>query len=158
MEVMNKEISDTTQISKTGIIKFKAFSKSQEIKYKGTAVYTVDLNKLNAGSISYDEASDTVMIIIPHVEQSDIMVNEDDIEYGEVKNGVFTTKTLKLSPEEIGEVRKTAIANMEEKLAEDKVSMQADDKAKKAVLDVYKPIIQSVSGTSKLVIAFEDEV
>lgn len=158
LEVYTKEVSDAATITNAGLLKLKAFSKTQILTYHGTATYTVDLSQLTKDDISLEENegdnTHKVKIRIPHALREEINIPSDKIEFGDVDKGLLALGEIRLTAEETARVQTEARARMEEKLEEDRVSEEADRFAVMSVWEIYHPLIASVSPAYELEIEF----
>ena len=157
LEVYSREVSDVATITQAGLGKIKAFSKYQYITYHGTAVYTVDLSKINKNSITLDEDSKTVTLTVPAVVLEPLIIPSEDIEFGEVqKNTIFAFGEIKLTPEDQAKVETEAKSKMLEKLEKENVMATAQAAAEHSIWEIFQPVISGVSSEYTLKIAFEE--
>ena len=145
LEVYTQDVSEAVQLTKTGLGRIKAFSKTQILTYKGTATYTVDLGKLKEEDITLDEEEMTVHLKIPRAELEPININENDLELGDVERGLLAIGKMSTTPEENKELVSEARSKMMDKLEEENVQEQADRFAKLSVWEIYQPIIDTVT-------------
>ena len=159
LEVYTREVSDAATITNAGLLKLKAFSKTQILTYHGTATYTVDLSQLTKDDISLEENdgdnTHKVKIRIPHALREEINIPSDKIEFGDVDKCLLALGEIRLTAEETARVQTEARARMEEKMEEDRVSEEADRFAVMSVWEIYHPLIASVSPAYELEIEFQ---
>ena len=161
LEVYSREVSDAATITNAGLLKLKAFTKTQILTYHGTANYTVDLSRLSEEDISVEESDEEnihkVKIQIPHAVREEINIPSDRIEFGDVDKGLLALGQIRLTAEETAKVQTEARSRMEEKLKEDKVTEEADRFAVMSVWEIYHPLIAAVSPAYDLEIEFRQE-
>ena len=158
LEVYSVEVSDLTTLTKTGLGKFKIFSKYQYVTYHGNAVYTVDLSQIDKGCIAVDEETKTVTLTVPDVVLEPINIPSENIEFGDVERGSFLAfGSMKFTPEEQAEVESNAKERMVEKLKNENAADQARTAAKHSIWEIFQPVISGVNPEYKLVVEFESE-
>ncbi len=157
IEVYSQKVSDLAELTQTGLGKLKVFTKCQYITYHGTAVYTVDLSKLNKDSITLDEEKQVVTLRIPHAQQEKINIPSDEITFGDVKKGILALGKMNVTPEEMSKVQTEAEKKMEEQLKNSHVIDEADRFAKMSVWEIYQPMVNKVTTGYSLEVLFEDE-
>ena len=156
LEVMKQDVSEATTLTNTGAFNWAIFSKNQLITYHGTVVYTVDLSELKPTDIVMDEENKTIILKIPHVQQEEINIPEEDIQFGDVNKGMLAFGDIKATPEQIAEVQKEARQKMQDKLNSENTIATADRLAKLAVWEIYSPIIKGVSRDYSLEVLVKD--
>ncbi|MBR0374737.1 MAG: DUF4230 domain-containing protein [Mogibacterium sp.] len=158
LEVYSVEVSDLTTLTKSGLGKFKIFSKYQYVTYHGVAVYTVDLSQISKGSVTLDEENKVVTLTVPDVVLEPINIPSENIEFGDVEKGSFLAfGSMKFTPEEQAEVESNAKERMVEKLKNENAADQARTAAKHSIWEIFQPVITGVSPEYKLVVEFESE-
>ena len=159
IEVYRQEVSDVATVTNAGLGKFQVFSKTKLITYHGTAIYTVDLSQLKSSDFSVDEDKHIVTIAIPRTKRGEIIIPSENIEFGDTEKGLLAIGDIKLTSEELADVQTEAKNKMIEKLKADNVRATADEFAKKAVWELYRPLIEGVSPgyTLEIVIQPEEE-
>lgn len=145
LEVFSQDMSQMVELKKAGLAKIKLFSKSKFYTYHGTAIYTVNLAKLDKDSIEVDEETKTVILKIPHPE-ANVSVLADKIEIGDTQKGVLAIGNLNATDEERKQLSVEAKKHMEEKIKKENVQETADRMAKLSVWEVYQPMIKSMGG------------
>ena len=139
-----------------GLFNLEIFSKSQILVYYGTAVYTVDLSEISASDITYNSTTGKVTIRIPHAKLEPINLHPEDMEIGNTEKGLLAFGDIKLTYEEQKKIASMAIEVMEEELAEQQISLEADKFAKQAVWELFQPVISNVSPYASLEILFKN--
>lgn len=155
LEVLKQEVTDASTLIDTGLGNFKMFSKTQIITYHGTAIYTVDLSKLNNNSFELNDEEKELIIYIPHAEMEPINIQSEDIEFGDVNKGMLAFGEIKATPEEMAAVQTKAQSMMEEKIADQNIAEQADRFAKLVVWELFQPVVNGVTKGYSLVVEFE---
>lgn len=156
LEVLSYKVADAVVITDTGLLNLKVFTKTQLITYHGTAVYSIDLSKINKDSIKMNEENKVITLAIPHATLKPINIQASDIEFGDTEKGLLAFGEVKLSPEDQANIQVEAQNKMEEKLVEEKIADEADRFGKMAVWEIYQPIITNVSPEYSLEIIFTD--
>ena len=156
LEVLSYKVADAVVITDTGLLNLKVFTKTQLITYHGTAVYSIDLSKINKDSIKMNEENKVITLAIPHATLKPINIQASDIEFGDTEKGLLAFGEVKLSPEDQAKIQIEAQNKMEEKLIEEKIVDEADRFGKMAVWEIYQPIITNVSPEYSLEIIFTD--
>lgn len=154
--VFTQEVSDVATLVDTGLFNWSALTKTQVVTYKGDVDYYVDLTDFGNDSISYDDETKTVTLLIPHVKRKEININEKDIQFSDPEKGLLAFGDVKATPEQISKVQAEARNKMEEKLIADKVSDTADRFAKLTIWEIYSPIVKGVGKDVSLVVEFAD--
>lgn len=156
IDVLEQEVSDVATLTKTGTMNIQLFTKTQMITYKGTAYYVVDLQDVTEKSIAYDEKKKTVTLTIPSAKLDHINIPPENIEFGDVKNGILAFGNIETTAEEIAEVEKFAQMEMEAKLEEEQIVDEANRFAKLAVWEIYQPLISAIGADVKLEVVVEE--
>ena len=156
VEVYEAKVSDAVTLTKTGLVKLKAFTKTQLITYNGKATYTVDLSKLSESDFALDEDEKKVVIHIPHVVCEKINIPSDEMEFGDTERGLLAFGEIKMTAEDYAKIETEAESKMNNKLVELKAEETADRFAKMTIWEMYQPIITAVSPEYKLEIVFNE--
>jgi len=154
LEVYTQKISDVSSITDTGLLNWGIFTKNQLITYNGTVVYTVDLSSIRRTDIRFDEEAKIITLYIPHAQQEEINIPEDEILFGDTTKGLLAFGDIKMSMEQASQVQAEARKKMQQKLDEDKVIDTADRFAKLSVWEMYSPIIKGVAKDYSLEVEF----
>ena len=156
--VLEQNVSDTVLLTDTGLLRFKAFTKSQYITYKGVAPYTVDMGKIRKSDFEIDQDSRTVTIHIPHAvcQTKDINIDESDIQFGDISKGLFGFGKIDITPEDFTKLQAEARDKMVVRLEEMNVQETADNLARLVVMDYYKPLLNGIANTVSLNVEFKD--
>ena len=156
LEVMKQDVTEATTLTDTGAFNWGVFTKNQLITYHGTVVYTVDLSDLKPTDIVMDEENKTIILKIPHAQQEEINIPEDDIQFGDVNRGMLAFGDIKATPEQIAGVQSEARQKMQEKLDAGNLKETADRFAKLSVWETYSPIVKGVSRDYSLEVLIKD--
>ena len=154
LEVFKQKVSDVSSITDTGLLNWGVFTKNQLITYNGTAVYTVDLSALRSGDISFNEEEKMITLKIPHAQQEEINIPEDEIQFGDTTKGLLAFGDIKMTAEQASQIQAEARKKMQKKLDEDNVAGIADRFAKLSVWELYNPIIKGVAKEYSLEVVF----
>ncbi len=154
LEVFKQKVSDVSSITDTGLLNWGVFTKNQLITYNGTAVYTVDLSALRSGDISINEEEKMITLKIPHAQQEEINIPEDEIQFGDTTKGLLAFGDIKMTAEQASQIQAEARKKMQKKLDEDNVAGIADRFAKLSVWELYNPIVKGVAKDYSLEVVF----
>ena len=154
LEVYTVRLSEVTTLTAAGLANLTIFSKVQYITFNGVAVYTVDLGQLNEYCIEVDNLARTVTLHVPHALLGSLDIPAEEIEFSDVERGILAFGDIKLTPEEQAALETAAKAEMEKKLAADRVQLDADRFARLAVWEIYQPLISSVAPGYTLTVEF----
>ena len=154
LEVFKQKVSDVSSITDTGLLNWGIFTKNQLITYNGTAVYTVDLSALRSGDISFNEEEKMITLKIPHAQQEEINIPEDEIQFGDTTKGLLAFGDIKMTAEQASQIQAEARKKMQKKLDEDNVAGIADRFAKLSVWELYNPIVKGVAKEYSLEVVF----
>ena len=145
LEVLSYKISDVVTVVDAGLGDLSIFSKTKIVTYNGTAVYTVDLSQINEAGFELDKDGRILTMKIPHAVLEPINIQSSDIEFGETETGLFACGELKLSMEQMAAIQTAAQTKMEEKLIKEDIAAEADKFAKKAVFEIFQPMLNKIA-------------
>ena len=155
LEVYEQKVSDVATLTDTGLANWSIFTKTQLITYNGSVVYTVDLGQLRKSDINFNEEEKTITLKIPHANQEQINIPEDQIQFGDTNKGILAFGDITMTAEQAAAVQAEARIRMQEKLDNEKTIDVADRFAKLVVWELYNPIIKGVSGEYSLNVEFK---
>ncbi len=156
LEVLTYKVSDVATITDAGLLDLNIFSKSKTVTYNGTAVYTVDLSRLNVSSFEVDKENRKLTMKIPHAKLEPVNIQSRDIEFGETESGLLSFGELKLTPEQMAEIQTAAQEKMISKLEKEDIASQADRFAKMSVFEMYQPLVNRAAWGYTLELEFID--
>lgn len=128
--------------------------KYQTVTYKGKGSFVVDLDKLNKSNIIDDEENKILTIKIKHPYLDTIEIDPDKVEIGSQKSGFFTIGSIKLTVQDYNTIEKELSKRLRESFNEASNGQKADDLAKKAVYDIYEPVVRAVDNRYQLKVEF----
>ena len=152
--VMEQPIQFTETLHREGPWEWEVFRRTKNITYYGTGVYTVDLSKLNQGSISVDEASKMVKLTIPHAALQYINPDFEKIEFEDTEKGLLAFTDITLTAEEHATIEESVVEGMRELLSTPEVKSSADEFATMKVWDIFQPLVSAISPEYRLEILF----
>ena len=156
LEVLSYKVSDVATITAAGLGDLSIFSKTKNVTYNGTAVYTVDLSRLNVSSFDVDLENRRLTMKIPHAQLEPVNIQSKDIEFGETENGLLSFGELKLTPEQMADIQTAAQEKMVGKLVRENIAAQADRFAKVSVFEIYQPLVNKAAWGFTLEVVFID--
>ncbi len=158
LEVYEVTLNDVVKLTDTGLFNWAALTKTQIITFKGIATYTVDLSKISTKDISVDNDAKSVTLQIPHAMlKEDINIPAEDMEIGEVINGILTWGEIKQSAEDFKKIQVVAKQKMLGTLVQNLTYVQADRFAKLSIGEIYGPIVKKIAPGYTLVVEFSSE-
>lgn len=152
--VLEQDVTVTTRVSQA-LANLALFEKSQLITSYGTGVFTVDLSKLTAADISYDEKLSVVNVVIPHTALSYVTVDVEKTEFEETKKAIFAFGDIKLTNEQLNILEQNIQDAMTEQLSTQDMLAKADIQALSQVQKLFEPIVQAVAPEIVLTVAFD---
>lgn len=157
LEVYTREVSDVTTVLDAGLGGLKIFSKSQVLTFYGTAIYTVDLSKLNKDSIEYDKSTGKVTLYVPRPELTTLDVPPEKIQAGEVQKGKLAFGEVNMTAEQTKEVATAAKEKMRRRLEDENVIADAEKMAISNIWSLYQPTVSNVKAGCTLEVKFAEE-
>jgi len=151
--VLEQDVTVTTRVSQA-LANLALFEKSQLITSYGTGVFTVDLSRLTAADISYDEKLAVVNVVIPHTVLSYVTVDVEKTEFEETKKAIFAFGDIKLTNEQLNILEQNIQDAMTEQLSTPDMLAKADVQALSQVQKLFEPIVQAVAPEIVLTVAF----
>ena len=152
--VMEQDLQILTTVTKAGLGNLEIFSKTKDINYAGTGVYTVDLSGIDEDHIEVDEENKTVTVYIPHTVLQYVNIDYDNIEFNDTEKGLLAFGDLALTAEQQTEIEKSVQEAMRAELESESLFAQADELAKYKTWDIFQPLISAVSAEYKVDIEF----
>ncbi|MDO4500541.1 MAG: DUF4230 domain-containing protein [Erysipelotrichaceae bacterium] len=143
--VMEQPLVIDTTITKAGLGNLAIFSKTKEISYAGTGVYTVDLKDIDEDHIRVDEEEKTVTIYINHTVLQYVNISYDEMKFEDTEKGLLSFGDITLTMEQQNELEKSVQSSMRETLLQETLLNQADEFAKMKCWEVFQPLISAVS-------------
>lgn len=153
--VMEEDVSVTNNITKSGLGNFAIFSKTKEVVFAGKGIFTVDFGRIKESSVTVDDETKTVKVIIPHAVLHETVVDPEKTKIEDTEKGFLAIGDIKMTEEEHNNIEKEAKALMKEKLETSEVLAKADEYAIKACEELFKPLVKGVSADYSVEVAFE---
>ena len=129
--------------------------KYQTVKYTGKGSFVVELDQLTQENIIDDKENKILTIKIPHPHLDTIEIDPANVEIGSQSSGFFTIGDIKLTVSDYNTIEKELRKRLKDKFDISSNGQEADDLAKKAVYEIYNPVVQAVDSDYELVIDFQ---
>ncbi|MDO4198720.1 MAG: DUF4230 domain-containing protein [Erysipelotrichaceae bacterium] len=152
--VMEQPLEIATTITKSGLGGWEIFSKTKDITYAGTGVYTVDLKDIDENHIDVNETDKIVTVSINHAVLQYVNIDYDNMKFEDTEKGLLSFGDITLTMEQQNELEKSVKASMEEVLLTDTLLNQADEFAKMKTWEIFQPLISAVSPEYRVEISF----
>ncbi len=134
------------------------FKKNQQIEYKATGLFTVDLGEIEDDSILIDDERKIVQVKLSAPTVKSVQLDEDKTEYFAVENGLLrSTSEIKLTASEQQKLMKQIKAVMLEEMNSLELTEQAKESARASVTHLYQSILQKVDAGDYTVEVIFDE-
>ena len=117
-------------------------SKSQVLKFYGTALYTIDLANLSGRDIFIGE--NFIKIYIDKPELYALNLDAEQTVADRVERGLLSFGAIKISPEDYKSIQVLALEKMAEQLKGDDIILISEEQAKKSAADLFGSIITIV--------------
>lgn len=153
--VMEQPLEISTTITKAGLGNLSIFSKTKNINYAGTGVYTVDMKGFTKDNVAVDTDKQVVTVTIPHSTLQYTNIDYDKCEFEDTEKGLLAFGDLSLTTEQQNELEKTITSEMKEKLNTEELLSKADEFAEMSVWNMFQPLVTAVSPTYTLEVQFE---
>jgi len=154
LEVYELQVNETLTFTDAGFLGWKVFNSTKDVKYYGTIIYTVDLERVTINRINVDQENFVITIYIPHPVQSDININESKMEFSDTKKGLLRISDIELTYEEFQKLQAEVRNRMQQKLNEMNISEAADAMALQSVEELYLPLVKAINRLYSLKIEF----
>ena len=153
--VLEQDVEVSTRVSQA-LANLALFEKSQVIRSFGTGVYTVDLSKLSADDVTFDQKLNLVTIVIPHAALSYVTVDVEKTEFEETKKALFAFGEIKLTNEQQNILEQDIQTAMQEQLESSDMLAKADVAALSQVLHLLEPVVKTLDPEVILNVAFAE--
>ena len=153
--VLEQDVEVSTRVSQA-LANLALFEKSQVIRSFGTGVYTVDLSKLSADDVTFDQNLNLVTIVIPHAALSYVTVDVEKTEFEETKKALFAFGEIKLTNEQQNILEQDIQTAMQEQLESSDMLAKADVAALSQVLHLLEPVVKTLDPEVILNVAFAE--
>lgn len=153
--VLEQDVEVSTRVSQA-LANLALFEKSQVIRSFGTGVYTVDLSKLSADDVTFDQKLNLVTIVIPHAALSYVTVDVEKTEFEETKKALFAFGEIKLTNEQQNILEQDIQTAIQEQLESSDMLAKADVAALSQVLHLLEPVVKTLDPEVILNVAFAE--
>lgn len=155
--VLERSGTVTTELTERLIQKldFDFLKKTQNVSYKGTGYFVVDLDNLTSDSVIEDKDKKTITIRIDHAYLQAIEINPNNIIIDEVKQGLLARGDIELSLRDYNSIEKELRTRLETKFNTVLNGQTADDTALKMVKEIYEPIVTAIDKRYSVIVEFK---
>gem|GEM_PF-4457144 len=118
-------------------------SKTQEVSFSTTAVYTVELSLISEADIVFDADTNRLVIAIPRpiLDPNPVMIDPEQVEIGSVESGWLRFNSLEVSADVLNELMKRVQVELTRKALEEQTN--ADKAAISAVKSLYDTVLSA---------------
>ena len=142
---MEQPLEITSTLTKAGLGNLAIFSKTKNITYSGTGVFTVDLSKLSADSITVDHEAKFVDIAIPRPVLQYTILDPSTIQFEDTEKGFLAFGDIKMKAEEQNAVETEVQKRMTERLSQRDIQQKAEMYALSRCRETFGPLVSAVS-------------
>lgn len=141
---MEQPISLTMTISEMGLGNWEIFSKTKQITFKGTGVYTVNLSTLSKDDIELDLEEKVITINVDSSQLTYVNLNIEETKYEETDKGLLTFGDITLTTEQQQQIELQITQAMTKTLDSQKYKDLADGFAQINLWKIYQPVVTNV--------------
>ena len=152
--VMEQPLEINSTITKSGLGGWAVFSKTKDVTYAGTGVYTVDLKDIDEDHISVDIDNKLVTIYINHTQLQYVNIDYDNMKFEDTEKGLLSFGDITLTLEQQNTLEKSVQDSMREILMKEELFKQADEFAKMKTWEIFQPLVSAVSPEFRVEIEF----
>lgn len=142
--VMEQPIDVTMSITESGFANWEIFSKTKQITFHGTGLFTVNMADLSKYDIELDKETKTVTIYIDSAELSYVNINLEETEFEETDKGLLSFGDINLTPEQQQQMEVQVKQIMTRKLDIDSYKDLANGYAEVNIWKIYYPVVNHV--------------
>jgi hypothetical protein len=142
--VMEQPISLTMTISEMGLGNWEIFSKTKNITFNGTGVYTVNLSTLNKNDIQLDSDQKIITINIDSSQLTYVNLNIEETKFEETDKGLLSFGDINLTTEQQQQLELQVKQAMTTSLDSPKYKNLADGFAQINIWKIYQPVVTFV--------------
>lgn len=142
--VMEQDVEVTSQISQD-LLNISLFAKQKIIHSFGTGVYTVNLEKLSAKDIVFDEATGIITVTVPHAKLGYVSVDVEKTEFEDTRKALLAVGDIKLTAEQKHVLDQDIDASLHEKLENPALLTKADEIALVKVREIFQAPVSALS-------------
>jgi len=119
------------------------FSKSQVLRFYGTALYTVSLENLSKRDIFIGETFVKIYIDKPELYALNLDAEKTIID--RINRGLLSFGAIKIKPEDYKSMQVLALAGMREQINGEDIKILSEENAKKAAADLFQSVLSLLS-------------
>lgn len=154
LKVMEQDLEDVHEVT-DAFLNLEIFRKTQRIHYYGTANYIVDLSKISEEDIIINKDDKSITIVIPHSEMDGIVMDYEKTTLEEVDRELLGWGDIHMNMEQFVVLQQDMQSSLESAAKDKKLYEEADNKAKKAVLDIYKKALNELNPDYSINVVFD---
>jgi len=142
--VYEQFVEITSTVTKAGLGNLKIFSKTKEITYTGSGIFTVDFSKIDKDHISVDTDNKTITITIEEPILQSVNIDYDKIKFEDTEKGLLALGDLKLTTEENNEIMKSVENEIRTKLLSEEVIKKSNEYGLDKTWNTFAPIVNAM--------------
>ena len=143
--VMEQPISVTMTVTEMGLGNWEIFSKTKQITFYGTGLYTVNLNSLSKDDIEIDKENKELTINIDSSELTYVNLDIEKTEFEETDKGFLSFGEIEITTEQQQQLELQVKQTMTTSLENSKYKELANGFAQINIWKIYQPVVNSVS-------------
>ena len=155
LKVMEQDFEDVHEVT-SAFLNLDIFRKTQKIHYFGTATYTVDLNEISEDDIIIDKEAKTITIVIPHAEMDQLSIDYEKTVLEEVDHELLGWGDISMTMEQFTVFQQNMQSNLEKAAKDKQFYSEADEKAEKAVLEIYQKALKELNPEYNIKVVFDN--
>lgn len=152
--VSSVDASVSMELKQNSGLDIGILTKKQNVTYKATGKFYVDLSMMGEHSIKLDEDSRTITIEIPHAKMDPIEIDPTKFTVDRVENGLLAFGDLKFTPAEFNSLETTCKSKLENELNTAANRQAADERAVEEMMKIYEPVVKTVDDAYSVDIVF----
>jgi len=144
----NKIISTSVNLSceiklDERVLDLNILSKSQVLRFYGTALYTINLDNLSKRDIFVGEAFVKIYIDKPELYALNLDAEKTIID--RIERGLLSFGAIKIKPEDYKSMQELALDKMREQLGGEDIKIISEENAKKSAAELFQHILSLLS-------------
>lgn len=144
----------SVELKQTGLFDIGVLNKSQDVTYRGTCRFYVDLSALGQRSIRLDDQNAVITIEIPHTKLEEIEIDPDRFTFGETEKGLLAFGDLRFTAREYNDLEVACKQKIRSAVSVEENYQKADEMAVAEMKKIYEPIVKAVDSTYRVEIEF----
>ncbi len=129
--------------------------KHQTVSYTSTGYFVVNLAAITEDDIIVDDEKKHITIRIEHARLRDIVIDPEQVTFGDVQEGFFNRGALSMTVEAYNKIEQKLKSKLEAAFNAGDNLQRADDIALRMVKEVFEPVIKAVDRRYELTIVFK---